>query len=56
MMEEVPISWNSKRQALVSQFSCESKYYALNEVGKDGVWLRLLFQELGYVSVARMVI
>ncbi len=43
----------AKRQASVSQSSCESEYYALSEVG---VWLRLLLQELENISAVPTVI
>ncbi len=56
MIGGAPIFWSSKRQASVSESSCESEYYALSEAGKEGVWLRLLLQELGYISAAPMVI
>ena len=56
MMGGAPISWSSKRQASVSQSSCESEYYALSEAGKEGVWLRLLLQELGHISAAPAII
>ena len=56
MMGGAPISWSSKRQASVSQSSCESEYYALSEAGKEGVWLRLLLQELGHISAAPTII
>ena len=56
MLRRAFISWSSKRQASVSQSSCEFEYYALSEAGKEGVWLRLLFQELGHISAAPTVI
>ena len=56
MMGGAPISWSNKCQASVSQSSCESEYYALSEAGKEGVWLRLLLQELGHISATPIVI
>ena len=56
MLRGAPISWSSKRQASVNQSSCESEYYVLSEAGKEGVWLRLLLQELGHISAASTVI
>lgn len=50
------ISWNSKCQAFISQSSCEFKYYALSETEKDGLWLRLLLQELSHITAALTVI
>ena len=44
MLGWASISWNSKRQALVSQSSYESEYYALSEAVKKRVWLYLLLQ------------
>ncbi len=56
MMGGTPISWSSKRQVSVGQSSCESEYYTLGEAGEEMVWLRLLLQELGYISAASTVI
>ncbi len=56
MMGGTPISWSSKPQASVSQSGCESEYYLLSKAGKKRVWLRLLLQELSYISIAPTVI
>ena len=40
------ISWNSKRQNLITQSSCESKYVVFNEVNKEAIWLRQLLHQL----------
>ena len=40
------ISWSFKRQNLVTQSSCESKYVALSEAEKKAIWLRSLLLQL----------
>lgn len=40
------ISWNSRRQSVVSLSTCEAEYYALTEGGKEGIFLNRLFWEM----------
>lgn len=47
-----PISWSSKRQSAVALRSYEAKYIALNEAGKEAVWLQRILKELDLVSKA----
>ena len=42
------ISWNSKRQRNILQSTTETEYMGLNEATREAVWLRNLFQELGF--------
>ena len=56
MIEGALISWSGKRQASVNQSSYQSKYYLWSEAWKKRVWLRLLLQELSYISAAPTVI
>ena len=45
-----PISWSSKRQSVVALSSCEAEYIALNEAGKEAVWLQRILKELGLIK------
>ncbi len=40
------ISWNSRKQSVVSLSTCEAEYYALTEGGKEGIYLNRLFWEM----------
>lgn len=46
MINESPLTWISKRQALVAQSSTESEYVALGTTCKEGIWLRNLLCEM----------
>ena len=56
MIEEAAIFKSSECQASVSLSSYESKYYLLIEAWKKAVSLRLLLQELSYISATQIVI
>ena len=45
-LSENSISWSSRRQDLVTQSICESKYVALSETRKEAVWLRSLLLQM----------
>jgi len=45
-----PISWNSKRQDLVTTSSTEAELVALDFVLKEGIWIRNLLQEIGVIE------
>ena len=45
-----PISWNSKRQDLVTTSSTEAELVALDFVLKEGIWIRSLLQEIGIIE------
>ena len=45
-----PISWSSKRQTVVALSSCEAEYIALNEAGKEAIWLQRILKELGLIN------
>ena len=45
-----PISWSSKRQLVVALSSCKAEYIALNEAGKEAVWLQRILKELGLIK------
>ncbi|MBW0478117.1 hypothetical protein O181_017832 [Austropuccinia psidii MF-1] len=40
------INWKSKKHSTISTFSCEAKYKAQFEGGKDLIWTALLLQDL----------
>ena len=42
----VPISWNSQKQPIVSLSSCEAEYIALTSATCQGIWLSRLLAEL----------
>ncbi len=46
MIGGAPVSWTSKRQSITAQSTTESEYIALNEAGKQAVWLRHLLYSL----------
>lgn len=43
-----PIAWSSKQQAIVALSSCEAEYMSCTHCARQIVWLRSLFNELGY--------
>jgi hypothetical protein len=45
-----PLAWNSKKQQSVSTSTMEAEYVALCQGGKEAVWFRELFRELGQVQ------
>ena len=40
------ISWNTRKQKLIADSTCESEYIALSEATKEAIFLRMLFAEL----------
>jgi hypothetical protein len=45
-----PIAWSSKQQAVVALSSCEAEYLACAHCARELVWLRTLFNELGFTQ------
>lgn len=43
-----PISWSSKKQAIISLLSTESEYIAYSHATQEYTWLRLLLTEMGF--------
>lgn len=43
-----PISWSSKQQVVVALSSCEAEYIACSHCAHQILWLRSLFDELGF--------
>lgn len=46
LVNEIPVSWKSKKQSIVALSSCEAEYIALSETTKQVIWIRNLLQEL----------
>ena len=43
-----PLTWSSKQQVVVALSSCEAEYLACSHCGRQVLWLRSLFHELGF--------
>ena len=43
-----PLSWSSKQQAIVALSSCEAEYISCTHCARQIIWLRSLFNELGF--------
>jgi hypothetical protein len=50
MMGELPLSWSSKKQAVVALSSCEAEYLATTHCACNVLWFRNLFAELGFAQ------
>ena len=50
MLNGGPVSWYSKKQAIVALSSTEAEYIALTLAAKEATWLRLLLTELGILE------
>jgi hypothetical protein len=50
------ITWKSKKQTVIALSTTESEYVALSEAGREAVWLRNLYAELGFPQKAAVVI
>ena len=47
MRHGAAIMWNSKQQRTVALSTAEAEYVALTEAGRDAIWLRKLYADLG---------
>lgn len=47
MLAGGPVSWQSRKQNTIARSSTEAEYMALGEAGKEAVWFKGLFEELG---------
>lgn len=43
-----PVSWSSKKQPTVAQSSMEAEFIALAHATKEALWLRTLYEQLGF--------
>jgi hypothetical protein len=43
-----PLTWSSKQQVVVALSSCEAEYLACSHCARQVLWLRSLFEELGF--------
>jgi Reverse transcriptase (RNA-dependent DNA polymerase) len=43
-----PITWSSKQQSVVALSSCEAEYLSCSHGARQVLWLRSLFEELGF--------
>jgi hypothetical protein len=50
------ITWKSKKQSVIALSSTEAEYIALSEAGREVVWLRNLYGELGFPQNTTTVI
>ena len=48
MLNSDPISWTSHLQKSVAQFTSKAEYYAAGHASRAIVWLRELFDQLGF--------
>ena len=48
-----PISYASKKQAVIALSSTEAEYIALSLASREAIWLRLLFAELGLLTLSK---
>ncbi|SGY86511.1 BQ5605_C009g05823 [Microbotryum silenes-dioicae] len=44
------VSWSSRLQSRVADSTCDAEYLALSQAGKEAIFLRQLFGELGLSS------
>ena len=49
-VNDVAISWRSRRQPLLADSTTASEIMAATDASKQNVWLRRLFNDLGYVQ------
>lgn len=47
-MSKGAITWKSTKQQLIALSTCEAEFIAIAETIKEGRWLKMLFEELGF--------
>jgi hypothetical protein len=50
------ITWKSKKQSVIALSTTESEYVALSEAGREAIWLRNLYGELGFPQSTAVII
>jgi hypothetical protein len=50
------ITWKSKKQSIIALSSTEAEYVALSEAGREALWLRNLYGELGFTQTNPTII
>ena len=56
LASEGAITWKSKKQSVIVLSTTESEYIALSEAGREAIWLRNLYGELGFPQKTGTVI
>lgn len=51
-----PVSWKSKKQAVVSKSSAEAEYRSISAAASEVTWLVRLLQELSVTSLKPVVL
>jgi hypothetical protein len=56
MLNDSPISWESKRQPMVALSSTEAEYITLTQAAKKAIWLRRILADLGHPQASATTI
>ena len=56
MLNRGPISYASKKQAMITLSSTEAKYVALSLTAREAIWLQLLLTELGLLTLSEQFV
>ena len=51
-----PLSWSSKQQGIVALSSCEAEYISCTHCARQIIWLRALFNELGFPQLSPSIL
>ena len=54
LLEEILLSWKSKKQAVVARSSAEAEYRAMALATCELIWLKQLIQELKFADISQM--
>jgi hypothetical protein len=55
-INSAPITWQSKRQSVVTTSSTEAEYVAACEATKEAIWLRQLLEDMGFAQESATVL
>jgi hypothetical protein len=50
------ISWNSKRQPLITLSTTEAEYMANTQATKEAIWITKLMMDLGYMEEKKVIV